>query len=281
MMTIKQILVPLTCDADVHALDAAASLAHRFEAAVEALLVHPDPRLVLGSLGGEWFTSYAAVIEQSERHAAETTARRQALFEGWQSRQAGAPSPVMATLYRETGFETEVVARLARLADLVVMTGPSGGDLSALGPLEGALFDGGAPVLMLPGTECADLLSSIVIAWNDSRESALAVRAALPLLSKAGRVSVFYAAEGSRPDVDRAALIAMLARHGIVAEPILPAPVATGGTIGEALLREARIVSASLIVMGAYTHSRLRQLVFGGVTAHMIDKATIPVLMAR
>jgi len=112
------------------------------------------------------------------------------------------------------------------------------------------------------------------------------VSAALPLLQRAGQVHVavfdaqLHAAEhGDHPGAD---LLQFLARHGVQAKLLLLDGGATRrGDIGEALLTQVSELSADLLVMGAYGHSRLRETILGGVTRTVLQSMTIPVLMAH
>ena len=122
----------------------------------------------------------------------------------------------------------------------------------------------------------------MVLAWNQSREAMRALRAALPLLQAARSVSVaivdpqHFGAERSDPG---GALCVMLARHGIRAEVAVLAR--TLPRVADILNRHARDTGASLVVMGAYGHARLREYVLGGATRSMIDAADVPVFLAH
>jgi nucleotide-binding universal stress UspA family protein len=132
----------------------------------------------------------------------------------------------------------------------------------------------GVPVLALPPDISADVGQTILVAWNGSREAARAVHDALPFLHVAKRLTL--CAVGDEPATSLEAAAAMLWRHGLavrshrVGEP--------DGNAGEVLLAQCSAQGADLLVMGAYGHTRLRELVFGGATRHMLREATLPVL---
>ena len=121
---------------------------------------------------------------------------------------------------------------------------------------------------------------NIAIAWNGSAEAGRAVAVALPLLARAGSVTILSVAEDDRTrELPAGELSAYLAWHGITARS-RTLPGATSHA-GEALMAECRDVGADLLVMGAYTHSRLRQLILGGVTRHVLHHAALACLMCH
>jgi nucleotide-binding universal stress UspA family protein len=120
--------------------------------------------------------------------------------------------------------------------------------------------------------------SSLAIAWDGTLGAARAAGAALPLLSRAETVTILTAdmvKAGTKPS----ALADYLAEHGISARTWAFLP--EEGALGERLLGEAVAAGADMLVMGAYGHSRLREMVLGGVTQSVTAKATIPVFMAH
>jgi nucleotide-binding universal stress UspA family protein len=142
----------------------------------------------------------------------------------------------------------------------------------------------GKPVLMVPyAFERRPIGRRVLVAWNASREAARAVCDALPLLKRAGQVDVVAfepgksgAAHGEEPGAD---IALYLARHGVkVTVSRVDAPDLD---VGNQLLSRAFDLSADLIVMGAWGHSRLRELVLGGVTRTLLESMTVPVLMAH
>jgi nucleotide-binding universal stress UspA family protein len=119
----------------------------------------------------------------------------------------------------------------------------------------------------------------VLLAWNASPQAARAVASALALLQKATRVIILAVGNGPEPEPTADDLARALAWHGIGAQA---RHVEQGGRrVRDILLTEAAAARADLLVIGAYSHSRLRQVAFGGVTEHMLDHAEIPVLMAR
>lgn len=190
------------------------------------------------------------------------------------------------------------ISLLARYADLVVISQYNAEDKSPSVMRDFpayVLLHSGRPVLIVPHALRAEQLApathpaaanNVLISWNGSKEASRAVSAALPLLQRAGQVHVavfdaqLHAAEhGENPGAD---IVQYLARHGVQAKLLLLDGGATRrGDIGDALLSQASDLSADLLVMGAYGHSRLRETILGGVTRTVLQSMTIPVLMAH
>ena len=146
--------------------------------------------------------------------------------------------------------------------------------------IERLVLSAGRPVLVLPGKGEVKLdFSSIVVAWNDGRESARAVFDALPFLQKAKRARVITVDSQVRGALDGATLAESLDRHGIKIE--IASIGSDGAPTGEVLLRAARDENAGLLVLGAYGHSRLTEMVFGGATRYVLKNQDLPVLMSH
>ena len=196
------------------------------------------------------------------------------------------PHPSATAEFRaEKGQESELLARFGRLTDLIVMGRPKSEqalDLVAVA-VEDALFSAARPVLLVP-SDCtpahleAMLNGPAIISWNGSIEAIRSITAALPLLQDRPRVRVINVQDAHAGVQSAADLVHYLAWHGISASV---AETDGSGSIAEKLLVAAREANAGLLVMGAYTHSRLKHLVLGGVTSHMIDAANVPVFMTH
>jgi len=179
-----------------------------------------------------------------------------------------------------TGREEDIVAQQARLADLTVVPHPDAGeDVSSSDALHAVLFDSGRPVLISPQKPPASIGSRVCIAWNGTAESASSVVAAMPWMQKAEAVAILCADGYQRRGPGAPDLTAYLALHGVHAETITFR--AAGGSVGAGLLAAAAEFRSDLLSMGAYSHSRLRQLILGGVTRHVLEHASLPVMMNR
>lgn len=178
------------------------------------------------------------------------------------------------------GDGVELVAR-ARLADLVVVgqDDPDAPEPARLAVIEALLFDAGVPVLAVPYIFDGPFAPRrVAVAWDGSRPAARAVRAALPLMAAADTISVVVVDEGQREELGPD-LAQHLARHGL-AVTVRRAP-SVDGDVGAALLNEAAEAGTELLVMGAYGHSRIRELVLGGATRTLMEQMTLPTLMAH
>lgn len=147
--------------------------------------------------------------------------------------------------------------------------------------VESVLFDSGSPALIVPYIGARSTLGkTVMIAWKETRETARAVAAAMPLLRKAQRVHVTTWGDEQSPAQRRAPeLIERLQRYGI--EATLHRYGDDSGDIGASMLSAAADVDADLMVMGAYSRSRAREWVLGGATRTLLASMTIPLLMAR
>lgn len=195
-----------------------------------------------------------------------------------------AQSPVLrASVFKsitQTGTLTEFVAERARFADLVILSCLAEHDLDAESVLEAALFGGAAPVLLVPeGKKLPIKPARVMIAWNNSREALTAVRYAMPLLLSAKVVDIAIVAPTDVDGDPGAALCQMLVRQGVKAQvTVLPKDMPR---ITDVLQRHATDTTADLMVMGAYTHSRLRETVLGGSTREILHGTRLAVLMAH
>jgi nucleotide-binding universal stress UspA family protein len=186
---------------------------------------------------------------------------------------------------RETDA-THGLTALGRLYDLVVV-GQANPDADAPVPRmlpEHLVMDVGRPVLVVPyAGEFADLNHHVLIAWNGSREAARALFDAMFLIERADAVTVIEVEPPggivSLPDLATADVVAALKRRGVAAaaEPT----VSDGTPVADVILSRAADLGADLIVMGAYGHSRLRELVLGGVSRSFFREMTVPVLMSH
>jgi len=179
-----------------------------------------------------------------------------------------------------TGQEPEIVAQQARLTDLVVVPHPaSDKEVSSSDALHAVLFDSAKPILIAPAAAPSAIGRRVCIGWNGTAESASAVLAALPWLERAEAVRILWSEDYQRRGPLAPDLQQYLAMHDIATDRAAFAP--DQNAVGAGLLAAANDFGCDLLVMGAYSHSRLRQLFLGGVTRHVLERATIPVLMHR
>lgn len=277
-MTYRSLLTVFTdrTDADP-ALDAAVTLARHHDAHLDVLCLGLDStRFSVGMAEIDPTATLAMMQEAADRSATLAThlvGRLQAEDIRWAVEDAGAQVLGIAGL----------VAPRARFADLVVLSRPLGPDrpVAAEDVMEAALFGGHAPVLIVPpGGLPVWPPTRVVIGWDGGDEAMAAVRAARPILGAAASVAVVDPGRwGSEGDDPGGAVARYLVRHGVKATvTVLPHG---GHSVAEVLNTHVRDTSADLLVMGAYAHSRMREMILGGTTRDMLKGAAVPVLMAR
>lgn len=222
----------------------------------------------------------------AERQAAERAGKARAAFDEACARH-GAPLALAPPASGPTaqwedmvGREEEAVAWRGRLSDLVVLGRPTDGtEGPSLMTLNAALMESGKPLLLAPPTATATIGTRITVAWNGSAEAGRAVAFALPLMKRAETVTIVSLTEDSRTaSAPAGELASFLAWHGIQAQCKV---VHAGAQAGNVLLNECAATASDLLVMGAYTHSRLRQLILGGVTRHVLNHSDICCLMCH
>lgn len=190
-----------------------------------------------------------------------------------------------ATWNQASGPEPEHVALRGRVADLIVLpqVGP-GGTAAALLTLNAALLDSGRPVLLAPPIPPKALGTHVAVAWNASAEATRAVWDAIPFLMRAEKITVLIASDGDSGEVGLARIDELqqnLAWHGLTFETRVLEPPGSRSKTAQALIEACVDINADLLVMGAYTHSRLRQLILGGVTRTVLETAPLPVLLSH
>jgi nucleotide-binding universal stress UspA family protein len=260
-MAIRKILLPLQAVITAEAAFAAAvMIAHLWRAHLAVLHVVADrPR-------------ESAVRDLFERLTAE-----HGLAVAEANPNADKPTASFAAV---SGREPDIVAFRARLADLIVVPHPaSDTEVSSSDALHAVLFNSAKPVLIASRTAPSTIGRRICLGWNGTAESAAAVLAALPWLQRAQAIRILWSDDYQRrgplaPDVQQ-----YLAAHNLTADRA--AFQAISNVAGAGLLAAANEFTCDLLVMGAYSHSRLRQLFLGGVTRHVLEHSAVPLLMHR
>jgi nucleotide-binding universal stress UspA family protein len=259
------------------------------DAYLEALHVELDPQYAV-PIAADGMT--ATMIEDIvETVAKEGEKRAQAAEEAVQQAVADAgaslsdpdadPGPGFAVAFRKVrGREHDTVAHHGMLFDLIVLTRRHGeGEAPATPTLETALMESGRPVLVAAPSVPPKIGQRVAVAWRATVPGAHALQGALPLLAEAETVTVITVDDGHSEDARPEHVTAYLARHGIRSESRHVA--ARGRDAGDAILQQAGEADADLLVMGAYAHSRLRQLILGGVTSTVLRQANLPLLLAH
>jgi nucleotide-binding universal stress UspA family protein len=147
---------------------------------------------------------------------------------------------------------------------------------------EACLFEGRAPILILPAQSTPEALQTPLIAWNETPEALAAVRAALPLLQQARDVHIVVIdppVHGPTRSDPGGLLATWLSRHGVSAQ--IEVLAKTMPHVSDQISRHAQDISADLIVMGGYGHSRFRQAILGGATRNMLESTELPIFLAH
>lgn len=260
-MAVRKILLPLQGTVTTEAaFTTAVMIARAWDAHLAVLDVAPDRTQEgrMRDLFEEMVAKHGLAIADAKPNADTATASFAALI----------------------GREPDVVAYQARLADLVVVSHPaSDKEVSSSDALHAVLFNSAKPVLIAPRIAPSTIGQRVCIGWNGSAESASAVLSALPWLHRAQSIRVLWSDDYQRRGPLAPELGTYLALHHLKADRT--AFRAVNKQVGAGLLAAAKNYDCDLLVMGAYSHSRLRQLFLGGVTRHVLEHAAIPLMMHR
>jgi len=170
------------------------------------------------------------------------------------------------------------IGTIGRAYDLIVMPQPGALPKMPESVFETALFDSGRPVLVVPPRFSGMVGKKILFAWNGSTESARAISLAMPVLSRAESIDVLSVDGAMVPGPSSAEIAESLASHGlkVTSQHVKPGSRSAGQTIVDTAVKGG----CDLILKGAYTQSRLRQMIFGGMTRHLILNSPLPVLFS-
>lgn len=278
-MALKDLLVHVDdSKANAGRVDAAVRLAADHDAHLTALYVAPHWNVMPAYTEAHIPED---ILEEQRKAVAERAGKAKRAFEDTAGK-AG-----LSTEWRFVEGEiTRTLSLHARYADLLILgQAHSSDELSVSeGVVEQVLLDVGRPVLLVPYIGApATLGERVLVAWNGSREAMRAIHDAMPLLQRAADVQVLSVNPSRGPagdgDIPGADICLHLARHGVKAQAAFTE--SKDVSVGELLLSRASDQPADLIVMGAYGHSRYRELVLGGATRQLLGSMTVPVLMSH
>jgi nucleotide-binding universal stress UspA family protein len=277
----KTILIPTEDHASMPTvLETARLIAQRFGSCMEGVAVYPAAAdfVAVDPVSSLTIASMQEGDEEIERHA-------QRLFESFMQTHAVPPAGQEPAVYsqrwvRAGAHGDGVVGSHGRLFDLIVLGRPGrAAQDPRMPPLEAALFESGRPVLIAPAAAPRAIGANVLVAWNGSTEQTRTTAFALPLLREAKQVTVLSVEGGMTPGPTGEEFAHYLRMNAVAATAVTEAPGPR--TTGETILDHARTHGCDLLVKGAYTQSRLRQMVLGGATRHILASATLPVLMAH
>ena len=268
-------------------LDTAFMAAQRFNSHVVGLHSLTTEYAVV--FGGEMGFSISSEVDRTlEREGHERRDQARRLFRDFMNAKGVPLDPVpvghngpSASWREEDGRQNAVVGMIGRLFDLIVVEQPEKLASIAEATLEDALFESGRPVMVVPKRSLPTLGEVVAIAWNGSTETAVTVAMGMPFLKQARKVVVVTVGPQHMPEPgpEGEELARTLERHGM--DVSVRTAHGRQKAQGESFLKEAMAAGADLLLKGAYTQSRIRQMIFGGGTRHIIMEAQLPVLMAR
>ncbi len=289
-MAIKIILVPLDgSNGGAQVLETALIVANRFRAHIDALHISPIASDTLPYMPYRLPAKLEkTVLAQAEDEAKHRASGVRAQFEEFCRTNGVTLSErpiegvdVSAALRHMTGHVAELLVRHGRFADLITIARPqlkpSTLRRSPVGEnLEAIMLRTGRPILIVPPNWNARRVQSAVIGWNGSLEATRSLAMAMPWLPQMRAVTVLV----SKKKADSAeVLVDYLAWHGVCADILILSK--NGHTLGEAILSHCAEVGAEFLVVGGFTHSRARELLFGGVTKFLIAHSDIPTVMVH
>ena len=287
-MTMRGILVHVDEHRALHSVLTCALLAaRRFDSQIDGLHARPGaPRIIPVAPEGA-FIPASEIVEDLERADRDLDRQLRERFDAFM-RERGVPAvasvlpgaEVAAAWRDEAVAGYEALGSTGRAYDLIAVARPlPGAAVPSMNALEAALFESGRPVLIAPPTPPGKLGDIVVVAWNGSTETARTIALAMPFLAKAETVVVLSVEDGMVPGPTGGEIAHGLMRNGIAAKT---QQIRAGDrAVGAAILDQCRDLGADLLLKGAYTHSRLRQMIFGGATSHILGAAELPVIMAH
>lgn len=279
-MEIKRLLLHLDHSKGCrNRLEAAFAMARRSQASIDGLFIVPDyvvPSYVEAQISVDLITE---VTEKAIARAEEALLA---------CRQLAADAGVEMEAHVVEGQVVPILREHSKYADLLLLgqDDPDDPDNTSYGLADALLFEGACPCLVVPHSgKLAAPGQRILLAWNASRESARAMREALPLLQTAETVVVLSSepnqGEGliARGHPHAEELARTLEAHGV--DSVSSGISDTDMNPADAILGQAADMNADLIVMGAYGHTRLREIILGGVTRELLKRTTLPLFLAH
>lgn len=280
-MSMRSILVPTEkSDLMPATLETALLFARRFDSYIEGFALRAA---ISDFVAADLIVADAWAV--AETRDAELAREAQALFENFMRARGvpargGGPCALSYGWTEADATRDSFVGSYGRVFDLLVFGRPGSYPAgSSMAAVEAALFESGRPILIAPPTPPATLGENIVIAWNRSTETARVTAFSMPLLHRAKKVTVLTVSGALVPGPEGTELARHLQLNGIDAQAM--SFDAANRNAGEMILQKATELGCDLLVKGAYTQSRLRQMIFGGATSHILAKTNLPVFMAH
>jgi len=278
----KTILVPTEqASTMVSALDTALLLAQKFDSCIEGFPLRPAVADLVAMDPDSGLTMVAV-----KENDAEMVRQAELLFHAFMEshhvpqRAGDGPASLSWSWLKDAPSGHDFVGSYGRVFDMIVLARPGDEWQSpTMITLESALFESGRPVLIAPPTAPRSLGKNVLVAWNNSTEQARTMADAMPLLRLAERITILTVEGSTVAGPSGEQMARSLKLNGIAADSVTMKPGKRSA--GEVLLAKADELGCDLIVKGAYTQSRLRQMIFGGTTRYVLANAKLPVLMAH
>jgi nucleotide-binding universal stress UspA family protein len=278
----KTILVPTEHNTSMaSALDTALLLAQKFGSCIEGFPLRPAVADLVAMDPDSGLTMVAV-----KENDVEMIRQAEDIFHSFMAshriaeRTGEAQASLSWTWLKDAPSGHDFVGSYGRVFDMIVLARPGDEWQSpSMVTLESALFESGRPVLIAPPTSPRSLGTNVLVAWNSSTEQARTMADSMPLLRLAERITIATVEGATVAGPSGEQMARSLKVNGVNAEPIMLKPSKRGA--GEALLAKADELGCDLIIKGAYTQSRLRQMIFGGTTRHILANTKLPVLMAH
>ena len=272
----KSILLPVEHHASAESgLAVAWQVAEMFGSRVNAIALRPVHYQVVGAE-----PIVAVTFPPSEQEDTEALAGAKSRFDAFVNAHPPGDSGASLDWPSTSPIDDNQIASISRVYDLTVVGRPATtGDGPRMTTLESALFDGGRPILVAPPAAKPTFGKNVVISWNQSTESARTVAFGIGLLKKAEQVTVLTIEGVTVPGPDGAALCDYLRHHDIDAKELTVPSL--GRKPGLAILEESDKLGCDLLFKGAYTQSRIRQMILGGATSQILASSALPVFMAN
>lgn len=277
-MAIKHILIHIDSSASCeHRLEAAIQLANQHEAHLSGIYVIPDfpePTYYEAQISVD-------IIAEIDKEALETAKFIQRKYVNIASK-----SGFSLTVDIEKGNLISVLDDYARFTDLLVLgqNYPQDPQIMSEALADNLVLEAGTPCLIIPYTSARPFAAKrILVAWNASREAARTVKDAMPILTVADYVEVILVNppqyEADNINIHGKSVESFLLQHGI--KPKLEVKIDSKVNTGDAIIARAAETGADIIVMGAYGHSRLREIILGGVTRKLLRQMEIPIFISH
>jgi nucleotide-binding universal stress UspA family protein len=289
IVVIRKIMVPVRGDGlGEGLLDHALILAKSTNAHIDVVHAHAEPKDML-PYGTLMMTASMkqSILDAASSNASDEEHRLHAIFDSYCQRHnltvsddpGGGPDQISISWREEAGAQANVVSRRGRLADVIVVAKPDEDTNLGFNTLEAALMETGKLIVVAPDSPANDFGKHVAIAWNGDGRAARTITLGLGVLKNANKISIVSAEREGSDRLSGSDLIDYLAWHDIKAE--LVKFESGGGGAGSAILKCAADINADCLMMGGFGHSRRREIIFGGVTQHIMTNTVLPVFMAH